>query len=49
MKLASHKAYIEKEPVQWVGFKLFYKNDKPIMTPAQVVGIKPVPLFISYQ
>jgi hypothetical protein len=49
MKLASHKAYIEKEPVQWVGFKLFYKNDKPIMTPAQVVGIKPAPLFISYQ
>jgi len=49
MKLASHKAYIEKEPVQWVGFKLFYKNDKPIMTPEQVTKIQPVPLFISYQ
>jgi hypothetical protein len=49
MKLASHRAYIQQEPVQWVGFKLFYKNDKPIMTPAQVVGLRPAPLFISYQ
>ncbi len=49
MKMASHRAYIEQEPVQWVGFKLFYKNDKPILTPEQVVKIRPAPLFISYQ
>jgi hypothetical protein len=49
MKRNSHQAYIEREPVQWVGFKLFYKNDKPMLTPSQVVNLKPVPLFISYQ
>jgi hypothetical protein len=49
LKLASHKAYIEQEPVQWVGFKLFYKNDKPLMTPSEVIKVSPVPLFISYQ
>ncbi len=49
LKLASHKAYIESEPVQWVGFKVFYKNDKPIMSPSEVVRVRPVPLFISYQ
>ncbi len=49
LKLASHKAYIESEPVQWVGFKVFYKNDKPIMSPSDVVRVRPVPLFISYQ
>jgi len=48
-KRSSHQAYIEKEPVQWVGFKLFYKNDKPLLTPGQVVSLSPVPLFISYQ
>ena len=24
-----------REPVQYTGFKLFYKNDKPMMTPAR--------------
>lgn len=48
-KKSSHAAYIEKEPVQWVGFKLFYKNDRPMLTPAEVLKIKPIPLFISYQ
>lgn len=48
-KLSSHKLYIEREPVQWVGFKLFYKNDKPMMSIADVLKIRPIPLFISYQ
>lgn len=48
-KRSSHRAYIEQEPVQWVGFKLFYKNDRPLLTPAEVVRLTPVPLFISYQ
>jgi hypothetical protein len=48
-KKSSHAAYIEREPVQWVGFKLFYKNDRPLMTPAEVLKVKPIPLFISYQ
>lgn len=49
-KRASHEAYIRNEPVQWVGFKLFYKNDRPLMSPADVLRmISPIPLFISYQ
>jgi hypothetical protein len=48
-KKSTHAAYIEKQPVQWVGFKLFYKNDRPMLTPAEVLKIKPIPLFISYQ
>ena len=43
------RAYIEKEPVQWVGFKLFYKNDHPLLSPEQVLKLRPIPLFISYQ
>jgi len=41
--------YIEREPVQWVGFKLFFKNDRPMLNPDEVVKLRPVPMFISYQ
>jgi len=35
--------------VQSAWFKLFYKNDKPMMTPAQVLKLWPVPVYIQYQ
>jgi hypothetical protein len=45
---------ITSEPVQFTGFKLFYKNDfrlpgSTMMTPKQVLKLKPAPLFIQYQ
>jgi hypothetical protein len=48
-KRSSFQSYIEQEPVQWVGFKLFYRNDKPMLGPAEVLRLRPLPLFISYQ
>jgi hypothetical protein len=49
LKYGSYKAYVHDRPVQFAGFKLFYKNDKPMLTPQQVVEMDPVPLFIMYQ
>lgn len=49
VKRESFRAYIKQEPVQWVGFKLFFKNDHPMLTPRQVLALTPIPLFISYQ
>ncbi|WP_245826138.1 hypothetical protein [Spirosoma rigui] len=54
LKKDSYKAYIQKEPVQYTGFKLFYENDfrKPgsrIMTPAEVLALDPKPMYIQYQ
>ncbi len=49
LKYGSYKAYVRDRPVQFAGFKVFYKNDKPMMTPAQVLELDPVPLFIMYQ
>jgi len=49
MKRDSYRAYVASEPVQYTGFKLFYKNDKPVMSPRQVVGLIPSPLFIMFQ
>lgn len=54
LKKDSYHDYIQKEPVQYTGFKLFYKNDirKPgsrIMTPEEVLALTPTPMYIQYQ
>ncbi|WP_026260871.1 hypothetical protein [Spirosoma luteum] len=54
LKKDSYHDYIQKEPVQFTGFKLFYDNDlrKPgsrIMTPKEVLSLTPVPMYIQYQ
>jgi hypothetical protein len=54
LKIDTYYDYIASEPVQFTGFKLFYHNDqkKPgtrLMTPAEVVGLYPSPVYIQYQ
>ena len=50
LKAGSYKRHIRREPVQYAGFKLFYKNDKPLMTPKDVLGrLVPKPYVIIYQ
>jgi hypothetical protein len=53
-KLTTYHEYVSKEPVQFTGFKLFYKNDfrepnSRMMTPAEVLKLKPKPVYIQYQ
>lgn len=53
-KINTYKMFIHREPVQFTGFKLFYKNDyrepkSRMMTPAEVLALKPKPLYIQYQ
>jgi hypothetical protein len=49
LKRDSYKAYEAMQPVQFDGFKLFYKNDHPMLTREEVVKLKPSPLFITFQ
>ena len=50
LKAGSYKRHIRREPVQYAGFKLFYKNDKPLMSPKDVLGrLVPKPYVIIYQ
>jgi hypothetical protein len=49
MKRSSYRAYVASDPVQYAGFKLFYKNDKPVMTPHDVLGLFPAPSFVMFQ
>ena len=53
-KISTYKSFIYKEPVEFTGFKLFYKNDfreanSRIMTPQEVLKLKPQPIYIQYQ
>jgi hypothetical protein len=53
-KINTYKTYIHREPVQFTGFKLFYKNDvirskARLMTPEELLKLKPRPVYIQYQ
>jgi hypothetical protein len=53
LKKSTYKSYIFREPVQFTGFKLFYKNDIKkdwtMYTPAELVKLTPKPIYIQYQ
>ncbi len=52
-KLGTYQYTVFQEPVQFTGFKLFYKNDTKtgtlLMTPEDLLKITPVPIYIQYQ
>lgn len=54
LKRSSYHSYIQREPVQYTGFKVFFKNDVrkkgwTLMTPADILKLKPQPVYIQYQ
>jgi len=53
-KTLTYEKVVYEEPVQFAGFKLFYKNDRfapspRMMTPAEILKLTPQPVFIQYQ
>jgi len=53
LKRDSYVSYVYREPVQFTGFKIFYKNDTkkgdPIITPGELLYLHPKPVYIQYQ
>ncbi|MBL4677058.1 MAG: hypothetical protein JKY70_12755 [Mucilaginibacter sp.] len=55
LKTGTYRYFINQEPVQFTGFKLFYKNDikkapHHMLTPEEVLSrYSPYPLYIQYQ
>jgi hypothetical protein len=54
LKEGTWRYFIHNEPVQFTGFKLFYKNDLKkaphhMLTPQEVLKNKPYPIYIQYQ
>ena len=48
-KRTAYRRAIRADPVQFAGIKLFYKNDKPRMTPKDVLSLTPGPSVVIYQ
>jgi hypothetical protein len=53
-KLGTYKYFVAKEPVQFTGFKLFYKNDvkesgATLLSPEELLKLTPRPIYIQYQ
>jgi hypothetical protein len=53
-KVNTYQQFIYKEPVQFTGFKLFYKNDiltpgTVMMKPEDLLKLNPQPIYIQYQ
>jgi hypothetical protein len=53
LKRSTYKTYIFREPVQFTGFKLFYKNDNwnnwTMYTPEELLQLTPKPSYIQFQ
>jgi len=52
-KINTYRQFIYREPVDFTGFKLFYKNDTKnngrLLTPQELLKLKPQPVYIQYQ
>ncbi len=53
-KINTYKLFANREPIQFTGFKLFYKNDLKeaphrLLTIKELLALKPIPLYIQYQ
>ena len=53
-KIGTYVNIVADEPVQFTGFKLFFKNDilppsTRLLTPREVINLTPSPIFIQYQ
>lgn len=54
LKKDTYKRYVYNEPVEFTGFKIFYKNDikqapNRLLTPEELMELKPIPVYIQYQ
>jgi hypothetical protein len=49
LKRSGYHQLVHNQPIQYGGFKVFYKKDEPVMTPKDVLELDPAPAFVNYQ
>ena len=49
LKTDVYNILVRDEPVEFGGIKLFYKQDKPLLSAAEVLALKPPPDVVIYQ
>lgn len=48
-KIENYDIFVREELIQYGGIKLFYQQDDPLLTPAEIVALDPSPLVVIYQ
>jgi hypothetical protein len=48
-KRLTYDVVITQAPIEWNGIKLFYRQDDPLMTEAEVLALNPSPDLVMYQ
>lgn len=48
-KVIKYDMLVTQEPIQYGGFKVFYRQDTPVMTPEQVLRLYPAPAVVTHQ
>ena len=48
-KIGDYRIFDKQQLIQYPGFKLFYRWDQPLMSPAAVLKLDPPPLMVMYQ
>jgi len=48
-KIDDYVQFDREQLIQYPGMKLFYKLDKPLMSPTDVLALNPSPLMVMYQ
>jgi len=48
-KVETYEVVIAQEPIEFHGIKLFYQQDVPLLSPAEVLAFEPTPDVIIYQ
>lgn len=48
-KRATYVVVNKQQPIEYFGVKLFYSQDKPLLTPEEILAFGPVPDLIIYQ
>lgn len=49
LKLSSYRAVMRQRPLQFAGIKLFFRQDRDLLSPARVMGLSPTPSVVIYQ
>src|SRR5699024_8065653 len=49
IKISAYGKLVRDQPIQYGGFKLFYDNDDPLLTPEEVLQLDPAPAIVNYQ
>lgn len=49
LKTDVYNILVRDDPVEFAGVKLFYRQDKPLMTAAEILALQPAPDVVIYQ